>query len=509
MLPRFIACLTIVISLTPASALADITPDDAWNIWQAQAKALGLTLDADETRDGDSLQIGEITLSATLPMNIAALSISFAGPRFSPDGDGAVTVSLPAKTQIRFAASITGVGDMEATLLMTRINESILMSGIPEIVKSRWESDGMRLNLTGLSSGGETYDVFTVAMDSGPYQIESTTTIGDILVIDFTSENDSYNLAYEYTIGSGDAAIDETGVDSATGISARFFLVLPLDGLRFTELPKQLRNALSLSYTGDLETYRSKQISSLGGQVTTSITQAIAAYHTALSFGSSGLAIDGTTGPIVADVIIANDSPELNFSFQAASAAGGLAFPLLQSDSPQNARYLMAMQDIRFNPEFWRLFDASGKLDHTPMSLRMEISGTVDIFVDLLDFAALMAANTASDVILPSSFNLDALKLSALGSELNANGAFTFDKSDMTTYDGIPRPDGLFELQLHGGNALLDQLIEANLVSKEQVLGIRMALSLIGQPGDGDDSLTSKIELTPEGHITANGQRLK
>ncbi len=509
MLPRFIASLAIVITLTPAPALADITPDDAWTIWQAQAKALGLTLDAEETREGDSLQIGEMTLSATLPMNIATLSISFTGPRFSPNGRGAVTVSLPAKSQVKFAASITGTGDVEATLLMTRINESIVMSGIPEIVKSRWESDGMRLNLTGLSSGGETYDVFSVAMDSGPYQIDSTTTLGDILVIDYTSENDSYNLAYEYTIGSGDEAIGETGTDSATDISTRFFLVLPLDGLRFTDLHTQLRNALSLSYTGDLATYQSKQISSLGGQVTTSITQAIATYHTTLSFGSSGLAIDATTGPIVADVMIANDGPELNFSFQAASAAGGLAFPLLQSDTPQNARYLMAMQDIRFNPEFWQLFDASDKLDHTPMSLKMEMSGTVDIFVDLLNFAVLMFVDNASDVILPSSFNLDTLSLSALGSEMTANGAFTFDKSDMITYDGIPRPDGLFELQLQGGNALLDQLIAANLVTKEQVLGIRMALSLIGQPGDSEDSLTSKIELTPEGHITANGQRLK
>ena len=509
MLLRFIASLAIVITLTPNPALADITPNDAWTIWQTQAKALGLTLDAEQTRDGEALQIGEITLSATLPMNIASLSISFTGPRFSPDGSGAVTVSLPAKSQIRFAASITGAGDAEATLLMTRINESIVMSGTPEIVKSRWKADGMRLHLTGLSSGGNFYDVFTMAMESGPYQIESTTTIGDILVIDYTSENDSYNLAYEYTIGSGDEAIGETGTDSATDISTKFFLVLPLDGLLFTDLHKQLRNALSLSFTGDLATYQSKQISSLGGKVTTSITQAIANYHTALSFGSSGMAIDGTTGPIVTDVSIANDGPDLNFSFQATSAEGGLSFPLLQSDTPQNARYLMALQDIRFNPEFWQLFDSEDKLDHTPMNLKMELSSKVDIFVDLLDFAVLMFADNASDIILPSSFNLDTLSVSALGSELNGSGAFTFDASDTVTYDGIPRPDGRLEFQLQGGNALLDQLIAAKLVSKEQVLRIRMALSLIGQPGDSEDSLTSRIEMTPEGHITANGQRLK
>ncbi|VAW03775.1 hypothetical protein MNBD_ALPHA07-1000 [hydrothermal vent metagenome] len=79
----------------------------------------------------------------------------------------------------------------------------------------------------------------------------------------------------------------------------------------------------------------------------------------------------------------------------------------------------------------------------------------------------------------------------------------------METYDGIPRPDGSLEFRLQGGNALLDQLAAANLLPAEQAVGIRMILSLLCQPGKGEDNLTSRIEMTPEGHIIANGQRLK
>ena len=507
--PRLIVTIATITSLTAAPALADITPDDAWNIWQAQAKALGLTLEADEARDGEALQIGEITISATLPMDFASFSLSFPGPRFSPDGNGAVNVSLPDKMQASFSASITGEGSFDATFLIAQINENVVMSGTPDVVTSRWTSDGFNLHLNGLSYDKADFEDFTVAMEAGPYQTDITTSIGDTLAIDFTTENDSYALTYDYTIGAGDDAIGESGSDTATGISSEYSLVLPLDGLEFMQLHNQLRNTLSLSYNGNLQTYQSKQISTLGGTVITSITQAVADYHTALSLDHSGLGVEGTTGPVVADVVIREGESEMALTFLAASIEGELVFPLLKSDNPQDTHYLMDLQGIRFNPEFWQIIDPEGTLDRAPMSLRMDMGGTVDILVDLLDFAVLMLVKDSSEVILPSSFNLDTFSVSSFGSELSASSAFTFDKSDMDTYDGIPRPDGSFEFQLQGGNALLDQLAAAGLLPEEQVLGIRMVLSLIGQPGEGEDSLTSKIEMTPEGHIIANGQRLK
>jgi hypothetical protein len=145
MFPRFIVSLALSTSLTTAPVLADITPDDAWNIWQAQAKAFGLTLDANETRDGEDLQIGEITVTATLPENIASASFSFDGPRFSPDGNGAVTVMFPTEMKARINVSFNGISDLGATFLIARNNESVVMSGTPKTVTSHWASDGQKI----------------------------------------------------------------------------------------------------------------------------------------------------------------------------------------------------------------------------------------------------------------------------------------------------------------------------------------------------------------------------
>ena len=40
-------------------------------------------------------------------------------------------------------------------------------------------------------------------------------------------------------------------------------------------------------------------------------------------------------------------------------------------------------------------------------------------------------------------------------------------------------------------------------------MGARMMMSMFAVPGQGEDELTSKIEVTGDGQVKANGQRLK
>ena len=91
---------------------------------------------------------------------------------------------------------------------------------------------------------------------------------------------------------------------------------------------------------------------------------------------------------------------------------------------------------------------------------------------------------------------------------MSGKGAFTFDNSDLTTFDGMPRPTGALDLRLIGGNALLDKLVAMGLLPEDQALGARMMMGLFGRM-EGEDTLTSKIEVTPEGAVLANGQRLR
>ena len=65
------------------------------------------------------------------------------------------------------------------------------------------------------------------------------------------------------------------------------------------------------------------------------------------------------------------------------------------------------------------------------------------------------------------------------------------------------------DLSLTGANGLLDKLIEMGFVSSQDAMGARMMMGMLAVPGEGPDSLKSKIEINEQGQILANGQRLK
>ena len=51
--------------------------------------------------------------------------------------------------------------------------------------------------------------------------------------------------------------------------------------------------------------------------------------------------------------------------------------------------------------------------------------------------------------------------------------------------------------------------IQMGMLPQEQALGARMMMGVFATPGDGDDTLVSKIEVNDQGHVLANGQRLQ
>ena len=57
--------------------------------------------------------------------------------------------------------------------------------------------------------------------------------------------------------------------------------------------------------------------------------------------------------------------------------------------------------------------------------------------------------------------------------------------ADLTTFDGMPRPEGALDLELTGGNTLLDTLVAMGLLPEEQAMGARMMLGLFARPGAG------------------------
>ena len=99
--------------------------------------------------------------------------------------------------------------------------------------------------------------------------------------------------------------------------------------------------------------------------------------------------------------------------------------------------------------------------------------------------------------------------LSGAGIAVNGHGIFEFGKSDLLKFKGKSLPIGWLEINFQGGNTLIDRLTKINLIPKAQSLGIKMMLSMLTVPGGLDDELKARLEVTKDGHILANGQRIR
>ena len=170
----------------------------------------------------------------------------------------------------------------------------------------------------------------------------------------------------------------------------------------------------------------------------------------------------------------------------------------------------LTLGDFTMSDLIWGIFDPGGQLPRDPATIALDLGGKAKLFYDLFDPEQMEAVE--SEGAIPGEINaldINGLTVRAAGAELTGEGAFTFDNTDFETYDGMPAPDGAVDLKLTGANGLLDTLIAMGLVPEDQAMGVRMMMGLFAVPGEGEDSLTSKIEVKGDGQILANGQRIK
>jgi len=187
-----------------------------------------------------------------------------------------------------------------------------------------------------------------------------------------------------------------------------------------------------------------------------------------------------------------------------------LTVPVSKSDEEQDFELGLTLGDFTMSEMLWGMFDPGGQLPRDPATIALDLGGKVKLFYDLFDPEQMEAVE--SEGAIPGEVNaldINALTVRAAGAELTGEGAFTFDNTDLETFDGMPAPDGEVDLKLTGANGLLDTLIAMGLLPEDQAMGVRMMMGLLAVPGEGEDSLTSTIEVKSDGQILANGQRIK
>jgi len=184
--------------------------------------------------------------------------------------------------------------------------------------------------------------------------------------------------------------------------------------------------------------------------------------------------------------------------------------PVTQNDQEQDFAFGFKMGDFTMSDMIWGIFDPAAQLPRDPATVAIDLTGKVNLLFDLLDTKQMTAVESGE--IAPGELNavtLNNITVSAVGAALTGSGDFTFDNSDLETFDGMPAPTGAIDLKLVGGNGLLDKLVAMGMLPEDQAMGARMMMGLFAVAGAGEDTLTSKIEVNDQGHVMANGQRLK
>ncbi|GAB4284977.1 MAG: DUF2125 domain-containing protein [Roseovarius sp.] len=505
---KVIPAAALAAALGAHAALADVTPDEVWAGWRDYLSAAGYEVEAVETRAGDRLTVSALSMRMPIPQDEATLTLRMGDLDFVDNGDGTVAIAIAPDLPL----DITAVGPdgrrTDIGLSYTTRGLAINVSGQPGDLTYTYSAARLGLALRSLAVEGAPLDVDKFATASielaslagvsrmsgdGLRRVEQKLTTGPMHYLFDVRKPDGSD---ERMVMRGETeGLDMRGtVSMPSAIDAADMVRMLREGLAFDLALAYQRGSSEFHFKAEDQVAQART-SSGGGDL-----------HMAMD--KDGLVYSGK----IAEPSSAMAGGELPFPIEFAMRELGFHFamPVMAGDGPQPFRLGLTLAELSLSDMIWGIFDPTRQLPRDPATVAVDMSGSVRLTADLFD-PAQMAALDASDAPPGEIDALDVahLELRFAGAELTGKGAFTFDNSDLKTFEGMPAPDGALSLKLVGGNALIDKFVAMGLMSDDDAGGMRMMLGLFAVPGEGEDTLTSKIEVRRSGQILANGQRIK
>lgn len=510
-MPRIsrLASTTALVCVLPASvALADVTAADVWLDWKGYMTSAGYDITASEASSGGTLSVSDLTMAMDFgddTMDATAV-VDLGTIRFVENGDGSVSIEL--SEQSKFDIALEPEAGDSADIVLDYIQDTPVMTatGDPGDITYTYSANALDLRMSTLNVNGAilTEEIAKLAINIKDVSYVVDTKLGDLRSV----VQDMKASALEYDIFFGDPNGD--GMAKIKGAMAGLTFAgagdLPLE-TDPADLNAMLNDGFSFEGTFNSTSGQYEMtFDGPDGGGTVNSTSGAGSLNVAMAPG--GL----TYGVGQSDVninMLMTEFP-LPISFTAAQTAFDMLLPLQKSEDEQGFGLGLTMTGFEMADSLWGLFDPAGQLPRTPATLVVDLSGKAKVLFDFLDptQAALLETTGAAPGEL-SALTLDKLELDAVGARLTGSGDFTFDNADKVTFDGMPRPLGGLDLQLKGGNRLIDTLVNMGLLPQEQAMGARMMMGLFAVPGEGEDDLKSRIEINEQGHVLANGQRLR
>lgn len=499
---RSAVCLAAI--LAGSTAFAEVTAQQVWDNWKDQLDLYGeggVTIGS-ETMSGSTLTVSDLSIQMSDPE--ANITATLDEIQLSEMGDG--TVSITMSDTYPMTVTFTPTSGDPTTLNIVARNEgmSVIVSGTPDVMEYALNAPSYVIALEGIAGdGADEIDINAAAVTmtnlSGTYVTRSD----NLQRVDYALAVESVDIAADVSEPGGDGMFVMNGTFADVTAQAKIALPIDMD----MDAPETAFidglsiaggysfGATSYDFAIDADGEQADGAASIeGGSLT-------------VAMDIDGLLYQGETRGLN---VLLNIPGELPFPVEAQLGAYGFAMevPLSSADEPRDFALSLNIADLAVSNGIWNMVDPGEILPRDPATASFALSGTATPFFDLLDPEQAQAAAMSDIPGELNSLSLDSLKLAIAGALITGDGSFTFDNDDLATFDGFPRPEGALELSINGVNGLIDKLIQMGLLPEEQAMGGRMMLGMFATPV-GDDMLTSTIEVNSEGHVLANGQRLR
>lgn len=489
------------------AALADITPEEVWQNWQDMSASYGQAMTATSAvRDGDTLVVSGLNVAqdqdgVTVDMTIDEVN-------FTDNGDGTVEVTASdAYTMDMTLPATPGVEGATPTSMTIAVSQPGMVTTVSgTTTETAYEVDAPSISIKLDSIEGVDAAAVNAMVEATMSTVSGTYTVSGpadakVVDVDFGAESVALNVQVKDPEGKSDLQMTGTLADLGVGYT------LDMAGMTLSgeNMAAALKAGTSIAgsfthgamdFVFDVtEATGPTQIAatSTGGTMSFALDEAGISYE--VTGTGTALTLSGAEIPF----------PKLTVNY--GEIAMNLSMPLLASPDVTDFAFLTKIVDLSVSDELWAMIDPAGSLPRDPATIVLDTKGTVKLTADLVDETAMAALGDAAP---GEVYSLDVtdLRAKAAGAELTGTGAFTFDNTDLVTFDGVPAPTGKLDLKLTGGNVLLDKLVAMGLLTQDDANGARMMISMFANPGATPDELTSTLEFKDKGFF-ANGQRLQ
>jgi hypothetical protein len=494
-----------VLVLSSQGALADVSPQEVWDDWKSYLSGTGYDVNGTETLSSGTLTVSDVSMMMPIPEEDATIGMRLPEILFTQNGDGTVDVLFPKEFPI--TVSFNGGGD-EGTgeLIYTHDGSAMLVSGDATNMTYDYASPLVQLALGKIVADGEEMPEGTVKATISLIDVVTKTsmTTGDLRSYDQNMTVGTLNYDFGAKEPGGPSGGSAKG--SLQGLSFGGTSSIPM-GLDFTDVTAMLASGFAFdgafSYTGGNATMSGVDRSDTFGFESSSEGGKIA-----VAMGNGQLSYD--LSQLQTTINVTSSDLPFPVSLTFAEYGAKMAMPIAKSDTEQDFSLGLTLRDFAVPDMLWGMVDPTGVLPHEPATVVLDLSGKGRLLFDLFDPEAIDAVDMGDQE--PGELNaltIQQLQVSAAGAKLTGTGDFTFNNEDLASFDGLPAPTGSASLKLVGANALMDKLILMGLMSDSDAMGARMMMGMLAVPGDGEDTLDSKLEITGDGQILANGQRIK